>query len=1218
MKTILAQLSKEKAIKKIKKDIKKKDTPVCLSGCMEMALGHIIAAIGSEFRVNLVIAYDEIRARGLVEDLRLYGNEETLGECLYYPARDLLFYSADVHGNAIVKERLSVIRKLVEKEKVTIVTTLDAGMDHSLSFSMFSENRRDIRIGDTVDIDELKKYLTYIGYERVPKVEGEGEFSIRGGIVDIFPITNQWAYRLELFGDEVDSIRQMDVESQRSVEKADCMSIYPATEVFLNEDDILAGLKKMDDELKACVKRFRKDGKNEAATKLERTVNLFRENYEIYNGIKNVESYLPYFSDEVHSFFDYFDLNETGVFIDDFERTVSRAKVVEEEFSQSMISKLENGYILPKQADIIFSANAIVDKVANMPLVILSNLEKRIEGLDIKNIYNIKMTYTQSYNNEFQLLVQDVKKYKKKNYRIIILTATSVAGKRLCEDLADFDILAFYKRDLDRELVEGEVFVTKGVLRKGFECKDSKLVVITQGDIWGSRSLKQKKKRKKFKNGTINSIEDLKPGDYVVHESYGIGVYEGIEKIKVDHITKDYMKISYAGKTNLFIPATNMDYLQKYAGAGAEKKPKLNNLNTNAWKKTKSKVYQEIEGLAEELANLYAKRQVMKGYEFEKDTVWQTEFEEKFPYDETEDQMKAIEAVKADMESSKIMDRLICGDVGFGKTEVAIRAAFKAVMSGKQVAFLVPTTILASQHYKTFSSRMKDYGIEVEMMSRLRSTKENKKTMEGLKSGRVDIVIGTHKILGKDVKFKDLGLLIIDEEQRFGVRHKEKIKELRANIDVMVLTATPIPRTLQMSLTGIRDMSLIDEPPVERIPIQTFVIEKNDEVIRDAIVRELGRRGQVYYVYNRVEDIDRVAADVAKLVPEAEIAYAHGQMSKKELEDRMYSFISGDIDVLISTTIIETGLDIPNVNTILIDDADKFGLAQLYQLRGRVGRADRTAYAFLMYKRDKVLKEVALKRLETIKEFTELGSGFRISMRDLENRGGGQILSNKQHGQMEAIGRELYYKMLNNAVMKIKGGQTEEIGFETSIDLPVDAFIPSEYIQNEIEKIDMYKRIAGLANEDERVDLEEELEDRYGKIPTSVTNLLEIADIKRKAHRAGIDEIVNRDFGIRLYIHDKDKINPSKLPALIKKYDGKLRIIFDNKPYFVYADKSNVLADMKSIVMGINELKEEPVDKKKKGKHNHKSEHKEGKKPGNKSGNKGNNKPGSNKTNKRR
>ena len=748
------------------------------------------------------------------------------------------------------------------------------------------------------------------------------------------------------------------------------------------------------------------------------------------------------------------------------------------------------------------------------------------------------------------MLVKDLNRYKKNGFRVVLLSGSRTRAKRLAADLTEQEVTAFYSEDPMRELAAGEIMTCYGHVLRGFEYPLLKFAVISESDIFGAEK-KKKKKKKRYEGQKINDFNDLKVGDYVVHETHGLGIYRGIEKVEVEKVVKDYMKIEYRDGGNLYILATGFDVIQKYASADAAKKPKINKLGTQEWSRTKAKVKGAVAEVAQDLVRLYAVRQEKSGHAFGKDTVWQREFEEMFPYEETADQTAAIEAAKQDMESTKIMDRLVCGDVGYGKTEVAIRAAFKAVQDGKQVVFLVPTTILAQQHYNTFVQRMKDFPIRVDLMSRFKTAAEQKKTLEALKKGFCDIVIGTHRVLSKDMQFKDLGLLIIDEEQRFGVAHKEKIKKLKEDVDVLTLTATPIPRTLHMSLAGIRDMSVLEEPPNDRMPVQTYVMEYNEEMVREAIVRELSRGGQVYYVYNRVNNIADIAAGIQKLVPEANVAFAHGQMKERELERIMYDFISGDVDVLVSTTIIETGLDISNANTMIIHDSDNMGLSQLYQLRGRVGRSNRTAYAFLMYKRDKMLKEVAEKRLQAIRDFTDLGSGFKIAMRDLEIRGAGNLLGTSQSGHMEAVGYDLYCKMLNEEVKKLKGIQTIE-DFTTTVDLDVDAFIPPSYIVNEVQKLDIYKRIAGIENQAECDDMREELLDRFGSTPKSVENLLRIALIRVAAHRLYVTELKGKNGEITLTMKADARIVVEKIPILLEASGNQLKFSAKGVPVFTY------------------------------------------------------------------
>lgn len=1171
METLFAPLGELEEYDQLIRGIKQGEFPVQLIGCMDTQESHMIYGTGRDKRIRLVITHNEVRAKELVEDLKLYDHD-----VMYYPAKDFIFYSADVHGQAIVKERLKVIKRLLEKEPLTVVTTLDGGMDYCLPFERYQENRIHVAEEEILDLEEFKKNLVAIGYENTGQVQKEGEFSVRGGIIDVFPLTEECPYRIELWGDEVDGIRRIDVESQRSVENVSEIEIYPATEIFLEEDRILEGMHRMEEEMQTCVRRFEEEGKKEEASRLRQSVANFRETYEVYHGLVNLESYVSYFTKNVSSFFDYFKGEDVCVYLDEPARCIEKGEAVEYEFRESMVSRLEKGYILPGQMEVLFSLPVLLKKLSELPLLLMTALDMKVKEFNVRHKYNFQIQAAPSYNNNFSLLAKDILRLKKNGYRVLVLSASGTRAERLCQDLQDYEIPAFYSRDLSHELLPGEVMIGKGTLRKGFEYPNLRFVVMTEGDIFGGVKKKRKKRVKRYEGAAIHSFNDLKIGDYVVHENHGLGIYEGIEKIEVDHITKDYLKVAYAGGSNLYIPATSLEVLQKYAGSDAAKVPKLNKLNSPEWKKTKTRVKGAVKEIAQELVDLYAKRQAKQGHAFEKDTVWQREFEEVFPYEETEDQLHAIEDTKKDMESIKAMDRLICGDVGYGKTEIAIRAAFKAVMDGKQVAVLVPTTILAGQHYNTFVQRMRDYSVEVGMLSRLRTPKENRETVEKLRKGAIDIVIGTHRLLAKDVVYKDLGLLIVDEEQRFGVTHKEKLTQLKNDIDVLTLTATPIPRTLHMSLVGIRDMSVLEEPPVDRMPIQTFVMEKNDEIVREAILRELGRGGQVYYVYNRVANMDIIAGEVQKLVPEAIVAYAHGQMNERELERTMFAFVNGEIDVLVSTTIVETGLDIPNVNTIIIDEADKLGLSQLYQLRGRVGRSNRTAYAFLMYKRDKMLKEVAEKRLAAIKEFTELGSGFKISMRDLEIRGAGNLLGARQHGHMEAVGYDLYCKMLNEAVKRLKGEKVENDEFETNIDLKMDAFIPADYIPNEFQKLDVYKRIAEIETEPERDDMVDELIDRFGEPPQSVCNLLEIALLKAKAHDAYITAIVEKANQIRITMFPQAKVATDKIPDLLAAYQGKLRFVPETTPYFVYQQKEEpLLRQLSELVNEMQKIKEE-------------------------------------------
>lgn len=1132
----------------IKDSISLHQFPLQVTGCIDSQKCNFISALSYDYPFKLIVTYNDLKAKEIYEDYKLYDKNVML-----YPAKDIIFYSADIHGNAIVRERLKIVKRIIERKPITVIATFDSGMDKLLPLDFISQRVIQIHEENTLNLSDLSEKLIHIGYERQGQVENPGEFAIRGGIIDIFPLTEEVPYRIELWGDEIDSIRTFDVSSQRSIERVNTVTIFPAAEIILEPEEMKLGLKKIDKEQEEYVKKLRLEMKTEESARIQKIIAEFKENLECLQGSVGLESYIKFFYEETSSFFDYFTDENSIVFLDEPSRLVEKGEAVSTEFRESMVSRIEKGYILPSQMDVIYDYKTILANLSRKNAVLISTMDHKITQLSIKKKYDISVKSVNPYNNNFEILVKDLKDWKKNGYRVILLTSSRTRAARLAEDLREYELAAFYAEDLNREVQKSEILVTYGNLHKGFEYPLIKFVIISESDIFGAEK-KRKKKKSNYEGKQIQSFSDLNIGDYVVHENHGLGIYRGIEKIEVDKVSKDYIKIEYGGGGVLYILATGLDVIQKYASAES-RKPKLNKLNSVEWKNTKARVKGAVKDVAEELVKLYATRQAKEGHQFCQDTVWQKEFEEMFPYEETEDQLRAIEDTKRDMESKRIMDRLVCGDVGYGKTEIAIRAAFKAVSDGKQVVILVPTTILAQQHYNTFTQRMMDFPISIDMLSRFKTATEQKKTIERAKKGQLDILIGTHRVLSKDVQFKNLGLLIVDEEQRFGVTHKEKIKQIKGDIDVLTLTATPIPRTLHMSLVGIRDMSVLEEPPVDRLPIQTYVLEHNDEIIREAINRELARGGQVYYVYNRVNGIDEVANNIARLVPDANVSFAHGQMNEHTLEKIMFEFINGEIDVLVSTTIIETGLDISNVNTMIIDDADRLGLSQLYQLRGRVGRSNRTSYAFLMYRRDKLLKEIAEKRLQAIKEFTELGSGFKIAMRDLEIRGAGNLLGAEQSGHMESVGYDLYCKMLNEAVKKLKGELKEEDSFDTTVDLDMDAYIPSTYIKNEMQKLDMYKRVAGIENEEEFMDMQEELMDRFGEIPTSVNNLLNIALLKSMAHSVYVTNLVQKGNELKFVLYAKAKFNVEKIPDLLTAYNNELKLVPGNSPYFTYQIK---------------------------------------------------------------
>ncbi len=1130
----------------IKKQIQKQG--IChVSGCLDSQKAHFVNGFSEEFPFRLIVTENDLKAREFYEDYRLYDPEVFL-----YPSRDLIFYQADVHGNAITKQRLQVLKALLERRQITVVTSIDGCLDRLVPLAVWKDAALYFQNESSVDLDEMKTRLVELGYERAAQVEYAGQFSIRGGILDVFPLTEENPWRVELWGDEIDSIRSFDVQSQRSLENLEEITIYPATEMVLNQAVIREGIKAIEQEAAALYKRLRKEMKTEEAARSKRIADELKEQIEEFEHFAGAENFIAYFYKNTVSFVEYFG-ERTLVVLDEPNRLLEHAKATEEEFRESMVHRLEKGYMLPGQTDLIFKYEQMTYWFSNMHTLALATMEPYGKEWKYKAEFRVTSKSVNPYNNSFEMLLKDLESWKRKGYQVLLLSPSRTRAARLAEDLREEGLSAFYSEDPARLILRGEIKVACGYVSRGFEYPLIKYVVIAESDIFGKEK-KKKRKKSEYSGKAIQNFSELSVGDFVVHENHGLGIYKGIEQIKVDGVVKDYIKIEYAGDGKLYVLATQLDILQKYSGAAEQRAPKLNKLDGVEWKKTKTKVKAAVKNIAKELVALYAARQNENGFEYGPDTVWQREFEEMFPFEETEDQLAAIEAAKRDMESKKIIDRLICGDVGYGKTEIAIRVAFKAVQEGKQVVYLVPTTILAQQHYNTFMQRMKDFPVRVDLMSRFRTAAQQKQTLVDLKKGLVDIVIGTHRLLSKDVEYKDLGLLIIDEEQRFGVTHKEKIKQLKKNIDVLTLTATPIPRTLHMSLIGIRDMSVLEEAPQDRLPIQTYVMEYNDEMVREAINRELARGGQVYYVYNRVNNIEDVALQVAKIVPEANVAFAHGQMNERQLEKIMYSFINGEIDVLVSTTIIETGLDISNANTMIIHDADQLGLSQLYQLRGRVGRSNRTSYAFLMYKRDKMLREVAEKRLHAIREFTELGSGIKIAMRDLELRGAGNLLGAEQHGHMEAVGYDLYCKMLNEAVLEEKG-MPVRAAFETTIDMNINAYIPDSYITNEYLKLDIYKRIAAIENEEEYEDMLEELMDRFGEPPKTVQNLLAVANLKALAHRVYLTDVKQFANEVRLTFYDEAKVNPKMLLEFVVRNADEIKFKKDKKTYLIYTPR---------------------------------------------------------------
>lgn len=1114
----LAPLMDLSGLQDVQEVFKKRPAAALASGCIDTQKCGFVQAAGKDLPVRLFVTSGEVKARHFADECRLYGSQ-----AVYYPARDILFYAADTHGKQIEGARLSVLAQILDAfngrrkdpRPLTVVTTIDALADSLPQPQRFIEREITIKRAQTLDPVKLQDELSKNGYERVGLVEAPGEFAARGDILDVFPYTQDTPVRIEFFDDEVDSIRFFDVQSQRSIEVLQEVQLFPAKECLLSDDEIAEGLKKIKKQTESAEKRIETRARKRTDGGLSddelKTINNLRHMAEEMEQTKNYARAFPMFAAHPVSLLAFFDPQRTLVALDDAVRLKETMDGVYKEFEISAKDRLLSGTMLPGQTDLLRGWNKIAEELQNYRTLIVSTFDAQPEGFSDLLYVRADARSVANYGNSFTDLEKDLQSYRARKYACIVVCASRSRAARLADDLTQAGVPAA-AGGTDSEVSEKRVLVTYGNLSGGYEYPLLRFVVIAESDIFSRRREKRRRRNEQKTSEALTSYQDLTVGDYVVHEDYGIGIYKGIVRIALGGVEKDYVKIEYANGAAVQVPATQLDRVQKYSAADSARRPKITNIGSSEWKRVKTRARLSAESVADDLVKLYAQRLQKTGFSFSPDSEWQREFEELFPYEETSDQLHAIADVKADMESKRIMDRLICGDVGFGKTEVALRAAFKAVQDGKQVAMLAPTTILCDQHYNTFVQRMAHFPVKIAQLSSFRTPAQNKETIRDLKEGQVDIVIGTHRLLSKDVGFRDLGLLIVDEEQRFGVRQKEKIKNLRANVDVLALSATPIPRSLHMSLAGIRDMSVLEEPPIDRLPVQTFVTGLDPDMIRDAIRRELGRGGQVYFVHNRVNNIEEVTDRVRELVPEASVVYAHGQMDKRQLEKIMEDFVNGQIDVLVSTTIIESGVDIGNCNTMIIDDATKMGLSQLYQLRGRVGRTSRTSYAFLFYDRAKVVSDQAEKRLNAMREFSDLGSGYRLAMKDLEIRGAGDVLGTMQHGMSEAIGYDLYVKMLNHAVAKRKG-EPIAYEFETRLLLPVDAYMPETYIRTEAEKLSIYKRIADLSDRKELDSLEDELIDRCGPIPESAHQLLLSALVKAKAHAMGFCEVKGKKQG---------------------------------------------------------------------------------------------------------
>jgi len=1082
----------------------------------------------AERRPLLYIVESVLRGKEIFDDLCNLLSDQCVQ---YFPALDALPFEVLAQSHETRRKRLEVLEGLFTGRTKVVITTLEAISKTLMPPEFFEKAILRFIVGQRVKMEELLTYLVGVGYQGVDKIEDKGQFSRRGGIIDIFPATADHPMRLEFFDDEIESIRLFSAENQRSQQEVREALLSPAMEFFLWGLEKEAAGEKIRQEGTEILHKLSQKSDKETSENFSNRLKMVEEFIQEEHYYPGHEQLLPYFTEKKCTLFDYF-LQSPLVILDEPGRQKESSQATERELQETYLALREKGKVLPGQVDNYLRWEELGEILKPLKTVFFSLLPQKPLFEETVNLLGVSAKTTSLFMGKTRLLADELKELKRQKYTVVILVNSQERGKRLQQGLWDVGIEVSLAEG-DFELQKGNIYLTTGYLTSGFELTTWKLVVYTEHELF--HQPKKRMPRRMFQEGKkITVLDDLRAGDYVVHINHGIGRYVGIEKLAVGDTERDYLVIKYRGEDKLYVPTSQVGLLQKYSYQEGIT-PRLSKLGGNEWSKIKNKVKGSVQDIAQDLLNLYAVRYSLRGYSFTPDTPWQKEFEDAFPYEETEDQLKCVEEIKRDMEKLKPMDRLLCGDVGYGKTEVAIRAACKAALDGKQTAVLVPTTILAQQHYNTFRERFEGFPVRVDVLSRFRSAKEQKQILQNIEKGNVDVVIGTHRLLSKDIKFKDLGLMVVDEEQRFGVVHKEKLKNLKKTVDVLTLTATPIPRTLQMSLTGVRDMSVIETPPDDRYPVQTFVAEYSSQLVREAIKRELGRGGQVYFVHNRVEDIEKVALEIQELVPEARLGIAHGKMTEVQLENIMLDFMERHLDVLICTTIIESGLDIANVNTVIIDEADKLGLAQLYQLRGRVGRSNRVAYAYLTYKKDKVLTEIAEKRLNAIREFTELGSGFKIAMRDLEIRGAGNILGAEQSGQIAAVGFDLYCQMLEDAVREAKG-EEQPVEQTVAIDIYIKAFIPQEYISDNGVKIDFYQRITAVKEKEELNQLAEELKDRFGALPDAVINLLRIASIKLDAEKCKILFITQEQELIKIKMSDDHGLTGKELMDLARRY----------------------------------------------------------------------------------
>ena len=1125
MNVLLKELEKSPQYNDFLEQLKNKKSPVEISGLVDVLNSEILASILEKIkRPIFIITYNEIQAQKLYQNIKFFTDKVE-----FLPKKEIVTYDYVAESKDLPYERINVLNKIYQNQKLIVIASTETIKQKMISKKALYKNIIKFKIGDRCNLEELKQKLIDLGYQRFELIDGRGQFSVRGGIIDI-SLNDTTGIRIELWGDEIDSIRIFNIVSQRSIENTETAEIYPAYEYILEEN------------IDIVVKNIKEKIYPEVLIeKLEADIETILEG----NYLSKIDRYFDSFYKEQETILDYLS-EEYIVFVDENSKVIARSKNIEEDNENVIKALIEKEKITPESLQNYLVTEEIESKILNHQCVFLNKLDTFSKTGAEKYDFNAKeLNY---YKSGIELFIDDIKKFKKNGKNVYIIVDAKEKAEKIKKILEENEIYSIYQEKLDQVIVNKNsniIAITTGKISGGFFSYNLNQVLIEASELVEVQRKARKKKNEAFNQSEKVVFADLKPGDYVVHRRYGIGIYIGVNTINADGITRDYIKIKYQGDDVLYIPTNSLDEVRKYIG-GEELNLKLNKLGSKDWEKTTAKVKSNLRAVAKDLIELYARREKAKGHAFSQDTDWQREFEGKFPYIETDDQLRCIEEVKKDMEAEKPMDRLLCGDVGYGKTEVAIRAAFKAVMDSKQVAYLAPTTVLAKQQYETFKERMKDFPIKVELLNRFRTTKDQNRIIKELKLGNVDIVIGTHKLLGKEVEFKDLGLLIIDEEHRFGVKAKEKIKQYKTNVDVLTMTATPIPRTLHMSIVGVRDMSVIYEPPQNRKPVQTYVVEYDEEIIKEAITKELERNGQVFYIFNSVKDIMLKANKIARLIPEAKVGFAHGQMTGNEIEDIMEDFVDGKINVLVCTTILESGIDIPNANTIIIENADRMGLAQLYQIRGRVGRSGRQGYSYITYRKDKMLAETADKRLKAIKEFTEFGSGFKIAMRDLEIRGAGSLIGEIQSGHLEEVGYDTYTRLLNEVLKEEQGIKVEE-EIECQIDLNVTSYIPDEYISDQNQKIEIYQDIALAKTEDDISNVVDELIDRFGNMPYEIENLLEISRIKQLAKKNNIIKIQSRRDAI-IFTYENNKFNDDFISILIKKYGTKIRFSNGIKP----------------------------------------------------------------------